>query len=574
MDDAENENAFNIVQDYDYHEESRSVTGTTSYGVEAGGTMTEGEAGSAGLSTDVSTSTTATSSEQNTRMSRALWLKTKRVERDYRVVVEVEEAPSTGGATKGRLAQAADLRRKPAPPTRRESSGRMALLVPASVINSTPPKIYPEVTDHRAISLPANYFVEGTIPYLTGEEPENKLFQAVYSRLSQRDMLNAAGVQLHETTLKNMLRPAVRKAAFEQIVSPAGYDLIPLPVPGHASRTVAVNVRAEVSGLELISDPDDDSTAQLGEIDREQRVTQLTTKSNKLLPTSQNLGGSDPASGIKAGVATGEQVTEKDTGTVGNRNETSKMESGNVVTVKVNVDYHLDFERLKLDRRGRTTVDRRDTVRKAATGEAYLTMFRHEYDAMRARMEAGVAPMRGWDPSKGPKQPQVRTVRVAGEEMVAGDNGRPEHHPYRPMVEALAQARRDGVNVELTLRAADGSKQVYVASPDGTMTGRSRDDNDFAAAFATLHPRLALLAEGRVDLRQLYESGAHNGRLSGAVVEALQQQGIPAAVLAELDHIVKRKTPAEEEAEADGAEQRRLARTAVGKAGSGISIHD
>ncbi|TCO50019.1 hypothetical protein EV646_10290 [Kribbella antiqua] len=573
LDDNENENAFNIVQDYDYYEESGSVTGTTSHGVEAGGTMTDGQVGSAGLNTDVSTSTTATTSKQNTRMSRGLWLKTKRVERGYRVVVEVEEAPSAGGATKGRLVQAADLHRTPAPPTRRESTGQMTLLVPASVINSTPPKIYPEVTDHRAFTLPSNYFVEGTLSYQRGDEPENKLFQAVYSRLSQRDMLNAAGVQLHETTLKNMLRPAVRKAAFEQIVSPAGYDLTPLPVPGHASRAVAVNVRAEVSGLELISDPDDDSTVQLGEIDREQRVTQLTAKSNKLLPTSQNLGGTDPVTGIKAGVATGEQVSEKDTSTAGNRNETSKMESGNVVTVKVTVDYHLDFERLKLDRRGRPKADQRDTIRKAATGEAYITMFRHEYDAMRARMEAGVAPMRGWDPSKGPKPPRLRTVRVAADEVVAGDNGQPEHHPYRPMVEALAQARREGVIVRLTLRAQDGSKQVYDASPDGTMTGRNRDDDGFAAAFATLHPRLSLLAEGRVDLRQLYLSGAHNGRLSGAVVEALQQQGIPAAVLAELDHTVKRKSPEEEEAEVDGAEQRRLARTAAGKSGSGFSIH-
>jgi hypothetical protein len=81
---------------------------------------------------------------------------------------------------------------------------------------------------------------------------------------------------------------------------------------------------------------------------------------------------------------------------------------------------------------------------------------------------------------------------------------------------------------------------VYVARPNGTMT--SRTDSAFAKAFATLHPRLALLAEGRVDLRQLHTPDAPPRQFTSAVVDALQQRGIPAAVLAETDSHLHRAT--------------------------------
>lgn len=211
------------------------------------------------------------------------------------------------------------------------------------------------------------------------------------------------------------------------------------------------------------------------------------------------------------------RVGEQDTGTVGARHETGLYESGQVVTVKVRVDYHLDFERLRLGRRRQPKVERSATVRRAASGEAYLTMYRHEYDEMRARMESGQ--------TAGTNSDRVRTVQVT----VDAD----DQHPYRPLVDALDQARREDVNVRLAVREANGRRTVYVAHPDGTMTGRG--DRGFAAAFATLHPRLALLAEGRVDLQALHTPDAPPRRFTSAVVEALQQHGIPAAALVETD---------------------------------------
>jgi hypothetical protein len=544
---AKPDNAFSIIQNYDYNEQSHSATHSISYGLNAGGALTDGSAGSAGLNTDLGTSTTATTAEQNTRMSRGLW-QTKQVERGYRLIVEVEDSAVPD-----------------VPPAHRESTGTLAVRVPLSDVHSAPPPPSPEVTDHRTVTLPGDYFLRGTQPFLTGESEVDNLFNAVYGRLGRRDMLTAAGVEMYKTTLENQLSASARLAAFGRIASDDGHPMVRLPVPGHGSRGVFVQVRAEVSGLELVSDPDDDTVVQLGEIDREQQFTQVTNKSNRALPTSQTIGGSDPGTGLKAGVSSGEQATEKDSDSAGGRNETTKLESGPVVTVKVQLDFHLDFERRRLGRRGKEKVDRSDTIRNAATGEAYLTMFRHEYDAMRARMEAGAPPLQNWDPARIRQPSRLPERRVDGYEVVVDGNGKAAHHPYQPMVAALAQARKEQVAVVLTMHRQDGGKEVYRAMPDGTMTSK---DDGFAAAFATLHPQLALLAEGQVDLRELYSSAGPNGRFTGAVVAALQREGIPASALTELDHTLSAHHARVSE---DGANQQ-IGRGATGKTGSGMVV--
>jgi hypothetical protein len=70
-----------------------------------------------------------------------------------------------------------------------------------------------------------------------------------------------------------------------------------------------------------------------------------------------------------------------------------------------------------------------------------------------------------------------------------------------------------------------------------------------------------------VDLQQLYDSGVRNGRFTGAVVEALQQQGIPAAVLTQADSTLKRAVA---QPETDGAKEQRGA--AAGMSSAGIMV--
>jgi hypothetical protein len=493
-------NGFGLVQLWSLRDRGRSTSAGTSYGgsVEAAGS--DGTPLSAGAGAELSTSTAAAASEANTSINTGLAIETARIERDFELFLEVEDSAEPGGKAEST--------------THRRASGRMTLAVPASVLDSAPPQVGPP--DHRAVVPPDRYLPEGTVPYLPGAEEDNTLFEAACARLGAPDMLRPEGVRRHATTLESRLGAANRMVEFREMAGPTGHELVPLAVPGDSARVVTVRVRAELSGLQLVSDPDDESSTQLGENSRDLRVSQLTARSNRMLPGSRTIGGSTPGGEISVSATSGRRVSEQDTGTVGARHETGVYESGQVVTVRVRVDYHLDFERLRLGRRRPPKVERSGTVRRAASGEAYLTMYRHEYDAMRARMEAGER--------AGTKPARVRTVQVR----VEADG----QHPYRPLVDALDQARREDVDVRLTVREANGRRTVYIAHPDGTMTGRG--DGGFAAAFATLHPRLALLAEGRVDLRALHTPDAPR-RFTTTVVEALHQHGIPAAALAETD---------------------------------------
>ncbi|MGW7685962.1 hypothetical protein ACWGID_34775 [Kribbella sp. NPDC054772] len=509
--DGESGNGFNLSQHWDLRERSQSVTEGTSYGGTLEVNGSDGVSGSAGVGADVGTSTTASSSQMNTRISTSLALATGRVKRDYQVIVEVEDSASAGGPPTR-------------PATRREATGKMRISVPTAVFDSVPAKYGPQAPDHRAVVLPANYLVESTQPYRTGEAPENTLYNAAYERLGHPDMLGAAGVQAHSATLESVLGGGSRMVAFHEMAGPSGYEFVPLAIPDQTARVVAMRVRAEVSALELVSEPAEGATTQLGENTRDLLVSQLTARSNHVLPGSKTIGGSTPGGALTASASTSRRVSEQDTGTVGARHETGAYESGQVVTVKVSVDYHLDVQRLRLGRRSRPRVERSDTVHRAASGEAYLTMFRHDYEAMLARMESGQV---ATTPTR-----RVRTVLVSA----TAD----EQHPYQPLVDALEQARRDEVKVRLTLRTPNGGRTVYVAHPNGTMT--SRTDKAFAKAFATLHPRLALLAEGRVDLRQLHTPDAPPRQFTSAVVEELQQHGIPAAVLAETDSQLRHAT--------------------------------
>ena len=491
---------FGLLQLWKLSDRSRSVTEGTAYGASLDGSGSDEMPATAGVGAELSTSTTASTSVAGTGINTGLTLDTARVERDYQLFVEVEDSAEPGGTS--------DVT------TTRVASGRMNLAVPASVLDSAPPQLGPE--DHRSVVLPDRYLPEGTLPYLTGEAEDNTLFEVACARLGGADLLTPEGVRMHATTLESRLGAANRMVEFQEMAGASGHELVPLAVPGETARVVTVRVRAEVSGLELVSDPDEDLTSQLGENTRGLKVSQLTARSSQLLPGSRTIGGGTPGGEVSASVSSSGRVSQQDTGTVGARHETGVYESGQVVTVKVRVDYHLDFKRLRLRAGKAPKVERSDTLRRAASGEAYLTMYRHEYDAMRERMEAGQTA------DAGPGR--VPTVQVT----VDAD----EQHPYRPLVDALDQARRNDVNVRLAIRETNGRRTVYVAHPDGSMTGRG--DGGFAAAFATLHPRLALLAEGRVDLKALHQHGPPR-RFTSAVVDALQQCGIPAAALAETD---------------------------------------
>jgi hypothetical protein len=156
-------------------------------------------------------------------------------------------------------------------------------------------------------------------------------------------------------------------------------------------------------------------------------------------------------------------------------------------------------------------------------------MAEKDYHAMRAQMEAGTAV------APPPTAQRLPVRRVLADEYAIGRTG-PEYHPYLPLVGALQQARHEGTVVALTVRQHDGTTASYQATPDGTLSGEN--DGGFGAAFGTLHPNLALLAEGRVDLRALYHSPRGDETFTHSVSKALEQAGVPAAIVSEAAHSV------------------------------------
>lgn len=559
--DGSEESALSIVQGYDYEEHSRNRTHSTSHAVNAGATATEGLAGNVGLGTDQSRSRSASSGEQSTRLQRMMHDKMTRVEREMRIVVEVEKLPVVGGATKGLVRRNADHELEPQR-GQVQLSGRMTQLVPTKLLNTAPtPPPTPEREDHRTVTLPGSFFVEGTRPYLQGEPEADKLFATVAGRLSQRDMLSENGVRMHRTELENQLSASARSAAFERIASGEGHAMVRLPVAGHRSQVVDVRVKAVVSDLQLVGEPIDN--VQLGEVDRVMRTTRASTTGNKLMPVSGAGGGGAPAADLKGEVSVGEQFSSTDSDLTGNRHELSKFEVGTVVTVRVRVEYDLTFKRKGLDRHGNEKVKKSDQLHQVAAGEAYLTMFQHEYLAMRERMETGAAlssALEGLDP-------QIAGRAHTAFEFTENSAGQAEYHPYQPLLDALTEARKEETTLQVTMYEQSGQQRTYQAMPDGTMRGT--DDGGFGAAFATLHPRLAKLAEGRVDLRELFNQTERTKHFSGAVSKALQESGVPASVLTELDHSLAARSAAARTA-SNGARQSLGAHTSAN--GTGLSV--
>jgi hypothetical protein len=88
--------------------------------------------------------------------------------------------------------------------------------------------------------------------------------------------------------------------------------------------------------------------------------------------------------------------------------------------------------------------------------------------------------------------------------------------------------------VALTVERPDGAL-FYQAYPNGVLTA---NDGGFAEAFSTLHPSLARLAEGRVDLYDLYYRHRGPGSFTQDVAVALDDAGVEPSIVAEAAHSV------------------------------------
>lgn len=89
-------NGYGLQQLWGLRDRTRSVTEGTSYSGEVGVSATDGASATIGAGAELGTSTTSSSSELNTRISTGLALSTARIERDYQVLIEVEDSAEPG----------------------------------------------------------------------------------------------------------------------------------------------------------------------------------------------------------------------------------------------------------------------------------------------------------------------------------------------------------------------------------------------------------------------------------------------------------------------------------------------
>jgi hypothetical protein len=94
-------------------------------------------------------------------------------------------------------------------------------------------------------------------------------------------------------------------------------------------------------------------------------------------------------------------------------------------------------------------------------------------------------------------------------------------------------------------------------------------DGGFATAFATLDRNLVLMAEGRVDLQELYNTSEAGGNFSTTVAAALEKNGVPTAMLKGLTHSTSQRQPSP--APSNGAKSTTAGRT-ITPAASGPSL--
>jgi len=218
-----------------------------------------------------------------------------------------------------------------------------------------------------------------------------------------------------------------------------------------------------------------------------------------------------------------------------------------MVTVRIPVVYDATVRTTTDNGRGEPVVKKSVNLPDLARGEIFVRMLRHQYLEGLRQMETGVsldavlanARLEAMPAEFGPPD-------IVATEYTQGKDGA-VYQPYRPLLDALDRARTEGKPVVLLVQQADGTERKYMALPadrERNIPARLVGDRDggFAAAFTSLNPNLALMAQGRVDLRDLYNTSSLDGPFSAKVAGALEQTDVPRDMLKFLDHTTAAQT--------------------------------
>ncbi|TDO44458.1 hypothetical protein EV651_1341 [Kribbella sp. VKM Ac-2571] len=530
-----------LRQNYKYEEEGRSISQSTAYsfGLEIEQSNSEGGTLTGGVATSRVRQVTSGSGRQNTTLDRTGHFDMAKVRQEVVFTTEVIRLHNPGAAE---LASGKwwSKRIDPAIVTTvsepRQLRTMMTTLVPRKLIRDAPTvddqQAVPEgIPEHRAFEWPASAVAEQVFTYGKGDKPTNQLFNRLCSHLSQPEELGEAGVLENQLAIETQLMETALKSNFKALTSKNGFRMEPMTARGNGQTTRSVVIHATPLGWNL-DDDDPLPDAQTGTVERGQKTTSSSTTGNYLLPPTVSVGSSGGIISVSGSV--GDQVKEQSSSGRGTRLENTKFENGDVVTVRIPVVYDITVHQQTDKGRGKLEIERTTHLPGAAKAQYFVTMLKHEYLERLRQMETG-------DPldlaQNGGRLPAVRTKLgkpdMRATEYAQDASGQEVYQPYQPLLDALLKAKLEGRTVVLAVREADGCDRRYVAFPGG-MEGV--DDGGFAAAFAKLHPTMVKMAEGRVDLRKLYNTSERGGSFSTKVAAELEQNGVPTSMLKGLDY--------------------------------------
>lgn len=536
------EDVWGIGQNYDYKSLDRSAshTVTVSGGVDGAAPGALG-AGSLGVSTDQTKTQTEGSGELNNTIDRL----GNELDKAHRKVVfetEVVRVRNAGAAATasarwklGRI----DPDEVTTMSARREVRADMVMWVPRGDLMDGPrpqaEQQLEEVAEHRPFRLPEGAMVIRAALHARSGERRNELSEKLTAYLAQPDVLGKRGAQEYRHLIRSNLKPSALRAKAGRLLD-SGIALQPMAKPGNGRTTVNVQLNAEAVGLELHGPH---VLGQDGRVWRRQDAYRSSSSSNRMLPVTGS-GGVDGGL-VSVGGSIGEQVREQSSDQAGTRLETSRFTEGQLVTVRIPVVYHATVRTATDNGTGEPVV--RDTTHlpELANGQMFVRMRASQFLECLRQMEAGAT----LDSVLANARLEVRPEDFGRPDLVETEYGQGKsgavYQPYRPLLKAIERAKSLKRAVVLLVRGADGTDRKYKAvpaDPERNTPARFVGDRDggFGSAFAGLHPNLALMAEGRVDLRELYNTSGPDGSFNAKVAAALEQTGVPRDVLKALDH--------------------------------------
>ncbi|GAA2832118.1 hypothetical protein GCM10010522_57980 [Kribbella solani] len=544
------EDAGGVEQGYDYMQIDRSASNTKSItgGIEGGMPGATG-AGSAGLSTDLTTTDGRGDGIQNTELRRGGVFVRHLVEREVVFTTEVIRIRNAGAAA---MASARWKLGKIDPNDVTSSSGKrelkatLSLMMPKGELADGPRPAEQEAAqavetaaDHRSFRLPEGAIALRYVPHGRGAAKQDQLYRNLTAVLRRPEYLGRRGMAEFRHFVRPILKPTSLKAKIGRLMH-GGIKLPPLARPGNGNSMVSVTISAEPTGLELDGVDHDGAPTegQEGHVWRSQRVARKSHSRNRRTPVAAN-GGID-AGLVSVGGSIGEQVKEQSSDGYGTRLEESRFLEGQLVTVRIPVQFAATVRTTSDNGRGEQVVRNTDRFPNLAQGQMYVKMLGHRYLEALRQMEQGVsldAVLAGARLQAVPDKlgkPELRAT-----EYRQGQAGT-EYRPYRPLLDAIEKAKAERRAVVLQVTESYGIERLYQALPNGTMLGVN--DGGYAAAFSSLHPHLAMMAEGKIDLRTLYNTSSPDGSFSAKVAAELERQGVPREILKQLDYTTAKAT--------------------------------